>query len=161
MSGDEPPIFLGAERSVTDIGVARKAKELREELDEANATIERLQQALKSTAAFTVLDGAISEHSRKPCKYHIYILVDQESPIVRCRHCDTELDPWSVLLEIARKERHLLQWSESYRKDQQNLAEEIERLKVQRSRLRSQVRKLGGDPDESAAWSQPLLRGGK
>lgn len=161
MSGDEPPIFLGAERSVTDIGVARKAKELRQELDDANATIERLQQALKSAAAFTVLDGKLSEHSKKTCKYHINIIVDEESPIVQCAHCNTELDPWSVLLEIARKERHLLQWSESYRQDQQNLAGEIERLKAQRSRLRSQVKKLGGDPDKSAEWSQPLPRGGK
>lgn len=131
---------------VIEIGIARKARTLEEELAAARARIADLQRIVERLEPFPLLSSKLTEHSQKSCQYHAQVLVDETTPRVECAHCQAVLDPFEVLRQIAQRERHLAWTSEDLRDELRRLAAERDRLKAQVSRLRTKVRKEGGEP---------------
>lgn len=74
-----------------------------------------------------------------PCKHRTYE-VDEQERTVSCR-CGAILDPFEVLLEYARRERHWRHYDSAARKATGTLREAEEELKRVQARTRSALRK--------------------
>lgn len=81
-----------------------------------------------------------------------------ETNSVTCKACGCELAPMDVLREFANSERVFVAGLEHLRTEKKQLAAEVDGLKKQRSSLRSQVRKKGGDVPDSPNATRPSTR---
>ncbi len=138
-----------------DIGIARRARSLTEDLESARARISELEAVLaKDSIGRLSAERNLTPHSYK-CGVHLRVLVDEEVPHVVCSVCKTVLDPVSVLLEYARRERNFAFSIQSLVDEQKKLHSDVEKLKGQRARLRTQIRKLGSTPEDERFVALP------
>lgn len=138
------------EPGALDVGSLAKERELRE-LRAANERLkEELTESQKRLVAPLTARMPFEEkqHTFK-CGLHPLVEVSLETNSVSCRVCGVELAPLDVLRDYARNERYFVQGLESLREEKKKLSIEVDALKKQRSSLRSQIRKKGGDvPDD-------------
>lgn len=71
-----------------------------------------------------------------PTCLHGRVWVDEEARKVTCRDCERQLDPISVLLSFARKERNFQYTKESI----SSLRLEIDELKKEERRIKARIR---------------------
>lgn len=83
-------------------------------------------------------------HTLADCGFHPQVLVEEHTGRVYCRVCDQTLDAVMVLLEFARRERNFCYSVNHLRTEAQALRTEVAVLKVERSRLRSDIKKRSG-----------------
>jgi hypothetical protein len=133
---------------VLSLSLHKRHRDLEQDNERLASELAELRQRLRALDG-GITTGEITKHSREPCKWHLRVIVDETTPVVRCSDCNTRLDAHTVLLQYAKEERRF-RWSETSAKEERSkLLAEIQILKRQRSRLRSQVRKAGGTPWES------------
>jgi hypothetical protein len=133
------------DHGILSLAQHRKQLSLEQELAEARAETEQLRLRLRALDG-SLRDGELTRHSKEPCRWHLHVVVDKEAPRVECADCGTRLDPHTVLLEFAHKERMFRSSDAEARRERDELLAEIGRLKTQRSRLRTAVKKAGGTP---------------
>lgn len=92
----------------------------------------------RGSAVPSVMPVRLTEHGYD-CGGHTNVNIDPELPIVRCRACGIDLDPIVVLREYSTHERNFCFTDDVKRKEQAQLAADVERLKRERSSLRSQI----------------------
>lgn len=128
---------------VFDLTARRSNAELRQKVDDLTVRLaEANLQARDMANRQPTLDHAFSrgEHGKKStCKYHPSVIVDETKREVRCRYCEESVDAFVVLLEFAKKERHLFNQLEWRRDEMKKLNLELADLKKNRASLRAQV----------------------
>ena len=84
---------------------------------------------------------------KKPYCAHRHFEVSMREADVSCTDCGAQLDPWTVLRDLATKHEGLWGWVAQMERTKKDLADEIEALKKQKASLRSSLR---SKPDPSA-----------
>lgn len=73
------------------------------------------------------------------CGRHASIVIDYEMRLVRCRICNADLDPLTVLNDFANHERQFCYMNADLRQQVIDLGREVEGLKRIRSNLKAQI----------------------
>ena len=125
----------------TDVGVVslddrRKIRDL----EAKNADLERkLQQA------HARVQPALERETGEKCYHSGGFLVADEVERITCKQCGEVVNPYEALRKIAHRETNFCYTLNSLRSEAATLTKDIERLKGQKSRLKTAVRKAG-DP---------------
>lgn len=126
-----------------------KERELRD-LRARNAALEDLVQSYKTgtklTSELTSRNPYEEEHGYK-CGFHSRVIVSMETKSVTCQVCHAELEPIDVLREFANNERRFVESFNGLVEERKKMMAEVQKLKDQRSSLRSQIKKKGGKVD--------------
>lgn len=104
----------------------RRRLTLEAEVAELREQNERLAKLVEE-GGHRLYDARITKHSEQPCKYHLAVVVDMDSPVVECATCKTRLDAIEVLREFARKERAFMSRNEAAIQAQKQLEAQCSR----------------------------------
>jgi regulator of replication initiation timing len=168
---------------VTDIGIARRAREAASENEKLKLEIEKLNERhlelRRQHDGMGDLSAEVSvrTHDEYRCnarapgggKHPVVRVNGGEDRYVECRVCGARLDPIDVLLQFAHAERMFSYHLTSLRQEVTQLQADRDRLKAERSSLRSQVRRktarrsaavpketASTDRDEATRWAKEL-----
>lgn len=117
----------------------------RRELVSARSKIAELEGRLAEATAIIVpaIDrGNATKHSTVNCRWHLAVTVDEVARKVECRWCGEVLDAVDVLLQFAHKERQFAYSVNTLREEQILMRKEVDVLRRERSRLRSDIKAL-------------------
>jgi hypothetical protein len=155
----DPPTDAEA---VTDIGIARRAREaetaklkLETELEMLRGQLAELNRKHDGRGDLEA-DPKARTHDDRCCARapgggkHPIVLVDAKERDVECKVCGATLDPIDVLLEFARAERMFSYHLASLRDETKALRKERDDLIRLRSSLKSQVRRKTARRDAAA-----------
>lgn len=120
----------------TDVGVVSLSDRRRiKDLESQTADLER-----KLAAALKGIQPGL-ETERGDCLHQGSFIVSDNTLEVTCKRCDAKMDPYDVLRKIAHRETNFCYTLTALRKEREQLAGEVEKLKTARSRIRRRVRK--------------------
>lgn len=145
--------------AITDIGMARRAKVAESENEKLKQQLEELQElrARHDGKGDLAADHAQHGHDVYRCDArapgggrHPLVSLTKDR-LVQCRVCGATLDAFDVLLAYAHGERMFSYHLTGLRKEVAELQVERDRLKAERSSLKSQVRKKRRDAVPKAA----------
>lgn len=112
---------------ISDIGIARKARDAAEEAAQLRAEnarlIDQLDALRKTTKSIDVVPPG------KSCVRCVAVYVDNVSRVVTCQRCRKRLDAIDVLHEYAVRERHFMHANEHAKRELAMLRAEAEALK--------------------------------
>ncbi len=132
MPPDDPSNSIG----VIDLDARRQNKALVERV----AQLEVENGELRGRVVPAVSTSMDHTHSYA-CGFHPAVDVHEKSGKVTCRVCNEVLDPTLVLLQFALRERNFAYSINSLREEEKSLRKEVAALKIERSRLRSAIKK--------------------
>lgn len=120
----------------------------RTELDESpKSNVISLEPRLKGTPSLLVLERT----PLSSCRPHAFI-IEEKTHGIRCRTCGSEFEPFQALLYLAQHWPDYNGHREMLRTEITEMREERARLKKEVENLRSNVRRLGGDPGKPKYW---------
>lgn len=122
-----------------ELGWRRERTKIRARMAELELVVATRLAYLVPTSTSTPL--ATQEKHGLRCGMHPHVRVSMRTPRVECAVCGTLLDPLDVLREYAKHERNFAHTLEHLRAEKAELTAEVDRLRRQRSSLRSQVKK--------------------
>ncbi|WP_342656828.1 hypothetical protein GKC68_10580 [Pantoea sp. RSPAM1] len=79
----------------------------------------------------------------KVCCFHRAVSVNEHERQVRCRRCDSVLDPFDYLLSIARREVQLADTVDYLRREEKQRRQNIEKLIQIERNAKSRIRRAG------------------
>jgi hypothetical protein len=124
--------------SDNELAIARKAREATDEAAELRAVNARLVEQLDALRANASTLAIAPTEGTPKCHRCLAITVDDKRRIVKCTRCGSKLDPFDVLYEFATEERKLLQWNRHYRAEQAKLRNELDALKGDVAKARTE-----------------------
>ncbi len=151
------PASITSAEPIDDLRKERELRALRARVAQLETEKTELTNQVKPSLT-TLQSYEEKQHRTSTCGFHLQVIVSLETASVACATCGVELAPLDVLREFARDERQFVNQLNSLRDEHKKLGQEVEKLKTQRSSLRSQVRKKGGDVPDDPGATRPTTK---
>ena len=126
----------------TDVGVFSLGD--RRRIRELEVQVEDLGRRLAETSG--QLHPGLTKKLANECCHRGRFEVADLLLEVRCIECDALMDPYVVLRKIAHREVNFCYTLNALRLEKETLSKDVERMKAQRSSLRSQLKRRGITP---------------